>query len=208
MEYIGFFSSLSEAYSHFKKIQDFDDSFYRRKHVLFPLVEFTKGNLWEVLLIWRYLLFICRVPHNCLWTGLHHCQTLDERHAGKTLSIGSILCDRTLFIKGKTKNKMEPLLFYKELRWVFCSRYPSWAMMKESWIPAPSSRSLMGGRKALREMLESFFRAWRRVSTARWSCTRHRYDTKRLLGCHCEGQSCVLPLFWWCRTGNVMRCRT
>uniref|UniRef100_A0A8C8A1Y0 NEDD8-activating enzyme E1 catalytic subunit n=1 Tax=Oryzias sinensis TaxID=183150 RepID=A0A8C8A1Y0_9TELE len=29
-----FFSSLREAYSHFKKIQDFDDSFYRQFHII------------------------------------------------------------------------------------------------------------------------------------------------------------------------------
>lgn len=54
-------------------------------------------------------------------------------------------------------------------------RSPSWAMKTESWILAPSSRSLMEGQRALKEMLVSFCREWLHVLTALWSCIRHRY---------------------------------
>lgn len=114
---------------------------------------------------------ICRVPHHCLWTGLHHCQTLDEWDVGRTQKFNVVLA--LPYIPWHMH-----ILYKQNLWWVMSvlafSRYPSWAMKMESWIPAPSSPSLTEEQRVLKETLVSFSPAWLHASTARWSCTHHR----------------------------------
>ena len=40
--------------------------------------------------IWLFL--FCRVPHYCVWPGLHCCQEMDERHGGRLLSLSPYGC--------------------------------------------------------------------------------------------------------------------
>lgn len=160
------FYSLLITCSHFKKIQDFDESFYRRKcfcYLICALAELTEEASQRFNLFTEFHIIVCGLD------SIIARRWMNGMLVGKDAFDLHLVCQCCLYVSGAYTCNLWGVV----TRIVF-SRYPSWAMKMGPWIPAPSSPSSMEAQRASKETLASFCPAWLHASTARWSCTRHR----------------------------------